>query len=316
MYKSKYKFLNPLRYRLLLVCLIIMGNYFPCLNGYELSIATIFQNDGPYLKEWIEYHRMVGVEHFWLYNDSSTDGWKEELQPYIKDGIVEVVDWPSGGFLKHIDNQRKAMKDALYKSRGITKWLALLDTDEFLLPAIESTVTKCLDEHFTNASGVYINWHHFGTGGIYLKKGESLLFNLIACSSKYHSQNAIGKSIVRPERTKPDQIWNVHHFVLEPDAKYYNGDGDLLNFVGLDLKLDGQLHDKFICLNHYTMRDEWFFHNIRLVRAKGIGIQEWLVWEHYHAFNEEKDEAIINFILREHSDMWNKFWEDQVIKEH
>ena len=35
---------------------------------YKLSICAIFKNEANYLKEWIEYHRMVGVEHFYLYN--------------------------------------------------------------------------------------------------------------------------------------------------------------------------------------------------------------------------------------------------------
>ena len=41
--------------------------FFPCaLFGYdyEFAICTIFKNNASYLKEWIEFHRMMGVEHF------------------------------------------------------------------------------------------------------------------------------------------------------------------------------------------------------------------------------------------------------------
>jgi hypothetical protein len=283
------------------------------LPAYELSIATIFKDEGPYLQEWIEYHRMVGVEHFWLYNDASKDNWQDVLQPYISAGIVEVIDWPVPTFKHFIECQRNAFRDALKKSIGITKWLALIDIDEFLIPAKEKTVTECLKKNFADAAGVYINWRHFGTGGITLKEGESLLFRLTACSNAYHPNNSVGKSIVRPECTRPDELWNIHHYPLKPDTYYYNGNAQQLSFVGLDLKLDGKVHNKFIRLNHYTMRDEHFFHNTRLVRARGIGIEEWLVWEHYHAFNQEQDTTIINFIREKHPEMYENFWKSRVL---
>lgn len=38
-----------------------------------LSIGAIFKDEAPYLAEWIEFHRLVGVEHFFLYDNLSTD---------------------------------------------------------------------------------------------------------------------------------------------------------------------------------------------------------------------------------------------------
>ena len=40
---------------------------------YNLSICAIFKNEAKYLKEWIEYHRIFGVDHFYLYNIGSRD---------------------------------------------------------------------------------------------------------------------------------------------------------------------------------------------------------------------------------------------------
>jgi len=282
------------------------------LPTYELSIAAIFQNEGPFLQEWIEYHRMVGVEHFWLYNDKSADNWKEVLQPYITEKIVEVVDWPSQDFKHFIQNQVNAYKDALKKSMGVTKWLALIDIDEYILPAQEKTVTKCLAKHFAHAAGVYINWRNVGTGGITLQAGESMLFRLTACSGTYHPDNRTGKSIVRPECTRPDDVWYAHHFVLKPNVYYYNGDAQQLSFSGGDLNLDGKICNKFIRINHYTMHDENFFHNTKLIRIRGMGLEESLVWAHYHQFNQEQDKAIINFILKKHPDMYEKFWKSRI----
>ena len=38
--------------------------------------------------EWIEFHRLVGVERFFLYDNGSTDDHREVLAPYVEEGIV------------------------------------------------------------------------------------------------------------------------------------------------------------------------------------------------------------------------------------
>lgn len=40
---------------------------------HDIAVCAIFQNQGLYLKEWIEYHGMQGVSHFFLYDHKSTD---------------------------------------------------------------------------------------------------------------------------------------------------------------------------------------------------------------------------------------------------
>ncbi len=39
-----------------------------------LAICAIFKNEGPYILEWVAYHRAVGFDHFVLYDNASTDG--------------------------------------------------------------------------------------------------------------------------------------------------------------------------------------------------------------------------------------------------
>lgn len=34
---------------------------------YNVSICAIFKNEAPYLKEWIEFNNIVGVNHFYMY---------------------------------------------------------------------------------------------------------------------------------------------------------------------------------------------------------------------------------------------------------
>jgi len=62
-----------------------------------LSIVAIAKNEGIYFKEWIEYHRLVGVEKFYIYDNESSDCTKDILQPYIDKGVVEYTYFPGSG---------------------------------------------------------------------------------------------------------------------------------------------------------------------------------------------------------------------------
>ena len=37
---------------------------------YEVSICAMYKNEAKYILEWIEYHLMIGVDHFYLYNNN------------------------------------------------------------------------------------------------------------------------------------------------------------------------------------------------------------------------------------------------------
>ena len=99
------------------------------LVSYELGIVTMFRNEANYLKEWIEYHRLVGVDHFYLYNLGSTDRYLNVLRPYIKEKIVtleekiqEVVQWlerEGTSTFKNLSNARSRIE-------AITIFLAIL----------------------------------------------------------------------------------------------------------------------------------------------------------------------------------------------
>ena len=61
---------------------------------HYLSICAIFKNEARYLEEWIKFHRGVGVSHFFLYDNESTDDPLTVLRPWIEMGLVTLVAWP------------------------------------------------------------------------------------------------------------------------------------------------------------------------------------------------------------------------------
>ena len=135
---------------------------------YNLAMATVLQNEAPFLPEWLEYHMLytVGVEHFYLYDDGSTDELAATLAPYVAKELVtltnvsslaplpattevpfaecsasrelkdeEMPRWLEGGrCTKRLPfPQQVAVVHHATRTYGhLTRWMAFLDVDEFV----------------------------------------------------------------------------------------------------------------------------------------------------------------------------------------
>jgi Glycosyltransferase family 92 len=58
---------------------------------YNICILTRIHNDHMYLKEWIEYHRILGIDQFYIADDcTNNDGGETDkiLSEYDQRGIV------------------------------------------------------------------------------------------------------------------------------------------------------------------------------------------------------------------------------------
>lgn len=127
-------------------------------KSYNVSLCAIFKNEAPYLREWIEYHMIVGVDHFYLYNNNSNDDYMSVLKPYIEKNKVTLIDFP----YQHA--QMKAYGDCILKFKSKSKWLGFLDIDEFVVPVKDNNIYTFL-KRFANRPAVKIYWKVFGTSG-------------------------------------------------------------------------------------------------------------------------------------------------------
>ena len=40
----------------------------------KIAVCAIFKDEGPYLLEWLAFHKLIGVDLFFLYDNDSSDG--------------------------------------------------------------------------------------------------------------------------------------------------------------------------------------------------------------------------------------------------
>lgn len=134
----------------------------PGANAHALAIAAIIKDEAETIREWIEFHRLVGVGHFYLYDNDSTDGTVEQLQPYVASGVVELIRWPH--FVAGAHTQALAYAHALATFGRMTRWMAFVDADEFLFGTQRDDLVEILED-YARLPAVLVYRHFYGTSG-------------------------------------------------------------------------------------------------------------------------------------------------------
>lgn len=130
----------------------------------KVSICAIFRDEARYLREWIEFHRLVGVGKFYLYNNRSGDNYLEVLQPYIDDGTVDLTEWPFRyDGCQCCRAQVEAYQHCFTKLKGTDQFLAMMDIDEFLFSPKFSTITEAIATLPVDHSSIGVSWVLFGS---------------------------------------------------------------------------------------------------------------------------------------------------------
>ncbi len=172
-----------------------------------LAVCAIFRDEARYLAEWVTFHRVQGVERFYLYDNLSTDDWRSELGPEIAAGIVEVRHWPD------VPGQASAYEDCLRRHRTDTRWIAFIDIDEFLFSPTGRPLPEVLRE-FDTHPGVVVNWRVYGTNGWEHPPDGLVIDNYPLRAPDDHPANRLVKSIVYPRNTLGATTQPAHYFRL------------------------------------------------------------------------------------------------------
>lgn len=172
-----------------------------------LAVCAIFRNESPYLAEWVTFHRLQGVERFYLYNNLSSDSWAAALEPEITSGLVTVTDWPK------VPGQGAAYDDCLRLHRADTRWIAFLDIDEFLFSPSGRSLPSVLEE-FDNFPGVVVNWRVYGANGWEHPPPGLVIDNYQLRVRDDHPSNTLVKSIVFPRAAVGVGENPAHYFRL------------------------------------------------------------------------------------------------------
>lgn len=123
---------------------------------YLLSACIRVKDEARFLPELIAYHLCVGVQHFYIYDNNSTDNILIVLDEYIKRGIVTYLNWPV------IPAYPSCYVDFFKEYGNCSTWVAFIDADEFIVEKNKGDLIRLLGEKQSN-SAIGLNWRYFGS---------------------------------------------------------------------------------------------------------------------------------------------------------
>lgn len=221
----------------------------PARKPITAAIGAIVKNEAKYLVEWYAYHRLLGFEHFTIYDNASTDDTAQVLAALAETGHVTTKSWtPTDA------PQRSAYAEILGVARTGTEWLLFSDLDEFLVLPRHGTIQEFLAWH-RGASAIAFNWAIFGSGGHSQFDPRPVTARFTQRAERDFETNRHAKTMVRPERALR---MSIHHAQLA-GGRYTGAGGERLcvtsPFAGLTERVDWSLGQ----LNHYFCKSqqEW-----------------------------------------------------------
>ena len=220
------------------------------------------KNEGPFILEWVAYHRAIGVQDFIVYTNDCTDGPDTFLDLLQAKGIFQHRDNPfkeSGLKPQHAALQA-GEKEKIVKNAD---WVISMDVDEFINIKAGNGTPEDLFGAVGDANMISCMWRLFGNANIHEYLDEPLITHYTRCAEEmirkphqawgfktlFRNIGLFKKiGVHRPKGLNP-QLWDHGHWVNGsgkplPRDMYRNAWRSTSSTVGYDL----------VQLNHYAVR--------------------------------------------------------------
>ncbi|MEP2889221.1 glycosyltransferase family 2 protein [Tateyamaria sp.] len=251
-------------------------------------IVGCMKNEGPYIIEWVAYHRAMGVDNFLIYTNGCEDGTSELLDRLQDMGVLQHRSndgWKGNSPQQYALNQ--SLKEPLIKNAD---WIIHIDVDEFMNVRTGNGTLQDFFDAVPDATNVAMTWRLFGHNGVTDLADEFVVDQFDHCAPKFCPKphtvwgfktmfKNIGAyekiSCHRPNKLKPgkkDKVAWVNGSGKDMTKEVAeNGWRSSKKSIGYDL----------LQLNHYALRSaESFLIKRQRGRAlhvdRSIGINYWI----------------------------------------
>eukprot|EP01062_Namystynia_karyoxenos_P016266 TRINITY_DN15933_c0_g1_i4.p1 TRINITY_DN15933_c0_g1~~TRINITY_DN15933_c0_g1_i4.p1 ORF type:complete len:592 (+),score=149.24 TRINITY_DN15933_c0_g1_i4:81-1778(+) len=148
----------------------------PAAGSPSVELVVMTKNRARRLIEWLAYHAALGVAHVHVYDDNSTDNTRPAAAGLAAAGLVSFAALPPqrpgrggvGGGEDLRQRQLEVWSDAVRRLQlrhrnSTTRWLGMLDNDEYLLPSRAGCLSALLDPIAARGHlAVYFPWAEVG----------------------------------------------------------------------------------------------------------------------------------------------------------
>lgn len=238
------------------------------------------KNEGPFLLEWIAFHKVAGFTDIVVYSNDCTDGSDMLLDRLAAAGEIvhrrQTV--PPGA-----SPQLNAAE--LFLASGFARpgdWVMWLDTDEYLCVHEGAGRVGDLIDALPGADAIGVAWRVFGSAGVAAWPGEQLSERFVRASRRQWPPNTQVKTLFRFDRHIRRMHLHRPVFARRVDAAriaFFGSDGTRLpdDFIHRMMARRYPVHrlvrsDRIHALaqvNHYAVRTPDLY---ALKRARGRGL--------------------------------------------
>lgn len=236
----------------------------------KVAAVAIVKDEALYLSEWVIYHLGLGIDHFFIYDNFSTDNTQEVLEPYIQGGVLTLIKWPL------FRGQDDAYAHAFKTQVSSFDWVTCFDVDEFYLLKNHKSIKEFLSE-YADFEQVIIPWRFFGHSN-HIQRPEGLVIeNFTTCDESIHTHT---KFFIKPESVKDAGV----HVSTTKNKRTVNEHKKIID--------EGRFHSNhttdIIQLNHYFTRSyEEYEKKIKRGQADGRDLKKLDSFKHYDFANQD-----------------------------
>lgn len=136
-------------------------------SGNRTAIVTTMKNEGPFILEWLAWHRAIGVDDFLIYTNDCSDGTDTMLDLLQRKGLVQhrINPYVPGGELKPQHAALQAAEaEPVMQDCG---WGICMDVDEFINVKIGDGTLAALYAAMGKANMISLTWRLFGNAEVH-----------------------------------------------------------------------------------------------------------------------------------------------------
>jgi len=214
-----------------------------------LTLGAVICNQEHYVKEWLAFHHLVGVERFVIVLHKCTDKTEKKIRELPFQKKIHV---------HRIVNDEQFVQLGTYlwimKQYGkYTKWMMFLDSDEFYFGTREDNLRTILTD-YEQHGGLASNWLEFGSNGHIVKPPGLSIEAFTKRAHDCHAPHYSFKSIIQPKCFQ--KILSPHLAVTNPLTVTEDHREVNVNWVWIG---DRRPSHEIVRVNHYHTRsmEDW-----------------------------------------------------------